>query len=405
MVCFYNNLTGIRIGNGFCDITSGNTLLQALNGFLAIRECLDLHERNLLAFAAVYLTDNQILRYVNQTTGQVTGVRCTQSRIGQTFTGTVSRDEVLQYVQTFTEVGLNRQLDGVTGCIGHQSSHTCQLFDLLIRTSSSGVSHHVDVVVLIQAGQQVMGQLIIRCLPGFNNLFITLLLGNQTAAVVLCNPVYGSLCLSNQSRLGLRHRHIRNRYRHGCSGRIFVTNSLNIIQGYSSLSSAMYINNLLQNLLQLFLSYMEVYLKKQFISFHASVYKSQILRNDFIENETSHGRFYNSAVNCAVGHGLGHTGLDSGMQGNNSVFVSKNCLVYALEDLALTLCTRALLGQVVDTKNHILGRNRYRAAVRRLQQVVRRKQQETALCLSLYGQGQMHSHLVTVEVRIERGTY
>ena len=85
------------------------------------------------------------------------------------------------------------------------------------------------------------------------------------------------------------------------------------------------------------------------------------------------------------------------MQSNNSVFISKNCFIYALEDLALTLCTWALLGQVVNTKNHILRRNRYRTTIRRLQQVVGRK--------GLYRQRQMYSHLVTVEVRIERGTY
>ena len=67
-----------------------------------------------------------------------------------------------------------------TGCIGHQSSHTCQLFDLFIGTTRSGVSHHEDVVVFIQTAQQSFGQLVIGILPGLNNLFVTLFLGDQT---------------------------------------------------------------------------------------------------------------------------------------------------------------------------------------------------------------------------------
>ena len=60
------------------------------------------------------------------------------------------RHEVLQYVQTFTEVGLDGQLDRTTGCIRHQTTHTCQLLDLLVGTTGTGVRHHEDVVVFIQ---------------------------------------------------------------------------------------------------------------------------------------------------------------------------------------------------------------------------------------------------------------
>ena len=150
MVCLDHSLTGIRIHDGLSDITTCDTLLKTLDALLAICKCLDLHVRDCLAFTAVNLTDNQILGDIYQTSGQVTRVSGTKSRIGQSLTSSVCRDEVLQYVKTLTEVGLDRKFDCVTGCICHQASHTSQLFDLLIRSSSSGVSHHVDVVVLIQ---------------------------------------------------------------------------------------------------------------------------------------------------------------------------------------------------------------------------------------------------------------
>ena len=150
MVCLYNHFSGLRIGDGLSNVTAGDTLLQALDGLFAIGECLDLHVRDILAFAAVNLTYDQILGYIYQTTSKVTGVCGTQRGIGHTLSCTMSGNEVLQYVKTLTEVGFDRKLDGVTGCICHKSSHTCQLLDLLIRSSRTGVCHHEDVVVLIQ---------------------------------------------------------------------------------------------------------------------------------------------------------------------------------------------------------------------------------------------------------------
>ena len=64
--------------------------------------------------AAVDLTDNNILRYIDKASCKVTGVGCTKRRIGKTFTGAAGGDEVLQDVKTFTEVCLDRKLDGLT---------------------------------------------------------------------------------------------------------------------------------------------------------------------------------------------------------------------------------------------------------------------------------------------------
>src|SRR5690606_9506128 len=81
-----------------------------------------------------------------QTTGQVTGVGCLECRIRQTLTSTVGRDEVLQYVQTFTEVGNDRRLDDRAIRLGHQATHTGQLTDLSGTTTSAGVGHDEDAV-------------------------------------------------------------------------------------------------------------------------------------------------------------------------------------------------------------------------------------------------------------------
>src|SRR5699024_7703084 len=69
MVSLDHNLTGIRICNSLRNIAAGTSLLQVLNHFISIHEGLDLHVGDLLALAAVHLTDNKILGYVHQTSG------------------------------------------------------------------------------------------------------------------------------------------------------------------------------------------------------------------------------------------------------------------------------------------------------------------------------------------------
>ena len=59
-------------------------------------------------------------------------------------------NKVFQYVQTFTEIGLNRQLDGTSGSIGHQTTHTGQLLNLLVRTTGTGIGHHINIVIFIK---------------------------------------------------------------------------------------------------------------------------------------------------------------------------------------------------------------------------------------------------------------
>ena len=62
-------------------------------------------------------------------------------------------------------------------------------------------------------------------------------------------------------------------------------------------------------------------------------------------------------------------------------------------------------GQVVQADDHVLGGHGHRATVGRLQDVVRREHQDAGLGLRLGRQRQVHGHLVTVEVGVERGTH
>ena len=84
MICL-NEYIAVLVVYRLARKTSGNTILQALDLFLAVHKGFYYHARDLtLALAAVYLADNQILRYIYHSTGQVTGVCGTQSGIGHT---------------------------------------------------------------------------------------------------------------------------------------------------------------------------------------------------------------------------------------------------------------------------------------------------------------------------------
>ena len=61
------------------------------------------------------------------------------------------------------------------------------------------------------------------------------------------------------------------------------------------------------------------------------------------------------------------------------------------------------LGREVAAEHDVLARLGDRTSVRRLEDVVRRQHEQTALELGLERQRNVHGHLVTVEVRVERG--
>ena len=96
--------------------------------------------------AAVDLRDDDVLRHVHETAGQVAGVGRLERRVRQTLARAVRRDEVLLHGEAFTEVRRDRRLDDFTRRLGHQAAHAGELTDLLLRASGARVGHDVDRV-------------------------------------------------------------------------------------------------------------------------------------------------------------------------------------------------------------------------------------------------------------------
>ncbi len=130
-VAWNQNIRRTRLQNVFNSHTTQNAIAQrSLTSPPSITGVMVMPSRS----AAIVFSNNQVLRNVDQTTSQITGVRCFQCGIRQTFTRTVSRSEVLEYVQTFTEVrGDWRFDDGISGFISDHAYR--QLTNLCCRTT------------------------------------------------------------------------------------------------------------------------------------------------------------------------------------------------------------------------------------------------------------------------------
>ena len=405
MIVLYNQLP-VLIVNILTGIPSRDSVFQALNGLLAVHESFHCHAGDLSpALAAVHLPDTQLLGYVYHSSGQVSGVSRTKRRVGQTLAGAVGRHEILQHVQTLTEVGLDGQLNGTACGIRHQTAHTGQLLDLLVGTTGAGVSHHEDIVVFIQTCQKHVRQFLIGLVPGLHHRAVALFLSDESSAEIGGNLIHSGLSLGQQFRLLSRHRHVGNGYRHGSPGGILIADGFHIVQNLRGPGSAVGIDDLFQNLLQALFVHMEIHFQLQEVLRQTSVHKTQILGQDFVKNETSQRRLHIAGHHLALRISLGHPNDDSGMQRTIFVLISQNGFVHTLKDFPLSQGTRPLLSQIIDPQYHILGGHCHRAAVRGLQQVVGRQQQETALCLRLHGKRKMHCHLVAVKVRVESGTH
>ncbi len=98
----------IYIVNGY---TSQYSFIQRRNDFFVI---FNRSNTNTSQRAAIFFGNSDVIGNINQTTGQVTGICRFQSRIRQTFTGTMGRDKILQYRQTFFKVSQNRVFNNLS---------------------------------------------------------------------------------------------------------------------------------------------------------------------------------------------------------------------------------------------------------------------------------------------------
>ena len=137
-----------------------------------------------LGGTAVDLAHDDVLRDVDQTTGQISRVGGTQRGVGQALAGAVRRDEVLEHRQAFAEVRLDRTVDDVAVRVGHQAAHAGELADLLDVASSARGGHHVDGIQAVEVGVHRVADFFVGIRPDVDGLTMALFIAHQAHLVI-----------------------------------------------------------------------------------------------------------------------------------------------------------------------------------------------------------------------------
>ena len=402
-----HHFAGFGVQHIFGRAAAQNPLAQAFQHLAALHN--GAHVLAVVGAAIVFL-DNQILRHIDQTTGQVARVGGFQRRIGQTFTRTVGRNEVLQYVQTLAEVGGNRRLDNGAVRLGHQPPHTGELANLRRRAARARVGHHVDGVerfliffLAVAVHDFFFGQLchhdfgnIVRSLaPDIHHLVVALARSDQTRRVLLLDLFHFGFGAIDDVELLRRHQHVFNR--DGNAGACRQTEAVlqQLVGKHHGFFQAAFAETavdqagnflLLQRLVQLA--------------------EGQALGQNLAQQGATCRGFHQAGGRHQFARGLvffpfcqahvdaaGQFHFLVGQRAFNFLDVSKHH--------AFTLAIDFFAGGVVQAQHHVLRRHDGRFARGGEQHVVGCQHQHARFQLRLDRQGHVHGHLVTVKVGVE----
>ena len=328
-----------------------NTVVEGLHHVVV---ALDGRSRQTAQRAAILLVDDDVLRHVDQTARQITGVGRFQRRIGQTLTGTVRRDEVFEHRKSLLEVREDRVLDDLLTALdtrflrlGHQTAHTAQLTDLLLRTSGAGVEHHVDrvetVVVLHQRVDHHLREFGVDVRPDVDDLVVTLVVGDQTHVVVLHDGVRTVVTLLHELLLLLGDNHRVEVERQTALESHAVTHVLDVVEERGHLVGAGLLHHHGDDVAQRTL-------RKHRIDV------AHLLGNDLVEEDAADGRIFQDAHPLTVLVDVVHHALHTRRAGRRFFIVGDDRLLRAVEDQPLALDALARLGDVVESQNHVLRR-------------------------------------------------
>ena len=149
-----------------------------------------------------------------------------------------------------------------------------------------------------------------------------------------------------------------------------IADRLDLIERERGLRRPVHIHDLLQDLLQILLLHKEVDLRQKLIPRDRAVDEAEILRDDLIEEKSSHRGVDHSlaALLRAVlpPFDLVHPAVDLRVQGDILILIGEDRLIDGFKELPLSLVPLSLLRQIIDPQHHILGGDSDYTAVRGL---------------------------------------
>ena len=239
--------------------------------------------------AAVLFGDDDVVRHIHQTAGEVTGVGGLHGRIGQTLTCTVRGDEVFEHRHTLLEVGEDGVFDDLIGLgtrflrFRHQTTDTGELLDLVFRTTGSGVEHHEHgVEALVGLGhllEQDIGDVVVDMRPCIDDLVVTLVVGDETHIVVVGDAAHLLVTFLNELGLLGRYDDIVEVERQSGQVSHAVTQVLDAIEELASLGEAHRFDDVGDDVAQRLLGYDLIDI-------------AHLVGDDAIDDDTSDGCFH-----------------------------------------------------------------------------------------------------------------
>src|SRR5450830_63269 len=350
-----------------------------------------------LRVCAIFFADHQFVRDIDKTTRQVTRVGCLECRVGLSLAGPVCRQEVLEDRQTLTEIGLDGELDDLSRRVRHQPSDTRHLYDLLLASTSAGVSHNTHGVLFGKVAEDSPFDLCALLLPDLNHLEVAVVVGEKTLIVELIDLTDGSVgVIEDTIPLG-RYFHVGQAYRHARFGRILKSECLDVIEKDVGLGHAKLSRKVQDHHLDLLLG-------------HRLVLKGEVAILGLTLKDGCPEFIVEHDPTCRG------TDLHTTKANKNRVMDMQLSRFEEIEDVLLAVDRNRiplrrlhllldLIREVVGAQHHVLDGAGHRVSARRREDVVRREHKQACLRLGGKTQGKMDGHLISVEVSVERGAH
>ena len=308
-------------------------------------------------------------------------------------------DEVFGNRQSLAVRVLDRGRDDLTLRVRNKATHTGDVADLQPVTAGTRGDHAVDGVVPIRCEVRLEfnRDFLVRFGPDADELLVALEFGDESLFELLVDLGGQLLVLLDDRTLGLRGDDVAQCDGDTRAGRPTETSVLEAVERCRNF-------------------HLRVLLGEDFDDLgddtlvgdlgHVGVVRRELL----VEDRLSEGR-----RECGPGREvLGRNAIELGDAGNTHLdervdvdvvqVVRHGRFGDAAEDLAFTDRAGANGREVVQTDDHVLGRNRNRSAVRGLEDVVRGEHEDARFGLGLNRQRKVNRHLVAVKVGVERCT-
>src|SRR5690606_9384686 len=337
--------------------------------------------------AAVVLTDDDILRDVDETTREVARVRGTQSGVGETLTGTVRGDEVLRHTQTLAVRGDDRTSDRLTLRVGDEATDTRDVSDLQPVTTGARRHHPVDVVVLRVARLHGLGDLVGRVGPDVDELLAARRVVDETLVVLGLDLRGLLLVLRHDRRLVLRRDDVRERDGHARTRGPVEARVLDAVERGRDLHLGVALGEIVDDRRDLALvgERLDV----------PVVGRERLVEQGAAERGLDElARALHEALRGILEvHALAPA-AHPGLEVEGALVLRQDRLGDRRERAALADGALGEGRQVVQTDDHVLAGQGHRAAVRRRQGGVRGEHEDAFISLLVLRRGKVHAHWV-----------